>query len=245
MELRERLNKGHPQEDHWIPLSDLMTGLMMIFMLVAIVFMVQVRRADEKIVASQSRVKEIALLYTDLRAQLYQDLQSEFKNDLGKWHASITPDLSVRFEEPSIQFDTSSTIVKESFKSILNSFFPRYIAILHSPRYIDAIDEVRIEGHTSTKWGDLPFEPAYYQNMELSQERSRAVLIYVFSIAEIRKKELLEWLLARVTANGLSSTGWLPLSDGSEDVMRSQRVEFKVRTKAEDQLAKILKALTQ
>jgi hypothetical protein len=30
------------REEHWIPLSDLMTGLMMMFMLVAIIFMVQV-----------------------------------------------------------------------------------------------------------------------------------------------------------------------------------------------------------
>ncbi len=29
-------------EDHWVPLSDLMTGLMMIFMLLAIVFMLKV-----------------------------------------------------------------------------------------------------------------------------------------------------------------------------------------------------------
>ncbi len=29
------------KEEHWIPLSDLMTGLMMMFMLVAIVFMLK------------------------------------------------------------------------------------------------------------------------------------------------------------------------------------------------------------
>ena len=97
MEFGQAPNKLRSQEDHWIPLSDLMTGLMMIFMLVAIVFMIQVRRDEDKLVASQQKVKDVALLYTDLRAQLYKDLQSEFKDDIGKWHASITPDLAVRF----------------------------------------------------------------------------------------------------------------------------------------------------
>jgi outer membrane protein OmpA-like peptidoglycan-associated protein len=245
MELNGRLAPSRSQEDHWIPLSDLMTGLMMIFMLVAIVFMIQVKRNEVKIVAAQTKVKDLALRYTDLRAQLYQDLQSEFKDDLEKWHASISPDLSVSFHEPSIQFDINEAVVKDSFKLILTSFFPRYIAILYSPKYRDVTEEIRIEGHTSKKWGNLPEEPAYYENMRLSQARSRSVLIYVFSLPEIRTPESLKFLLERVTANGLSSAGWLQLPDGSEDVARSQRVEFRVRTNAEEQLTKILKALAQ
>ena len=153
-----------------IPLSDLMTGLMMIFMLVAIIFMVQLKRDEAKIIASQDRVKKIAILYSDLRAQLYQDLESEFKDDLGKWHATITPDLAVRFQEPDVQFDTGMAIVKDSFKAMLDSFFPRYIKILYSAKYHDAIEEVRIEGHTSSIWKGLDYEHAYYENMRLSQK---------------------------------------------------------------------------
>ena len=138
MELERSPIPTRGQEDHWIPLSDLMTGLMMIFMLVAIVFMTQVRRDELKIVASREKVRNIAVHYTDMRAELYHDLQSEFKDDIGQWHASITPDLSFRFEEPSIQFDTGQAIVKDSFKAILESFFPRYIKILYSPKYHDA-----------------------------------------------------------------------------------------------------------
>ena len=35
-------------EEHWIPLSDLMTGLMMVFMLIAVVFMIQVQAEAKK-----------------------------------------------------------------------------------------------------------------------------------------------------------------------------------------------------
>ena len=245
MPLEARASRSSPQEDHWVPLSDLMTGLMMIFLLVAIVFMLQVKRNEAKIVEAQNRVRDIATHYTDLRSQLYQELSSEFKEDLGRWHASIKPDLTVRFEEPSVQFDTGATIVKDSFKTILSSFFPRYIKILRSPKYTDAIEEVRIEGHTSSSWKNLSPEPAYYENMRLSQERARAVLIQVLNIPDIRDESNLRWILARITANGLSSIHRLYLSDGSEDYAGSQRVEFRVRTSAEDQLAKILGALSQ
>jgi outer membrane protein OmpA-like peptidoglycan-associated protein len=244
MDLSENPRR-QPHEDHWVPLSDLMTGLMMIFMLVAIVYMIQVKRNEAKIIETQDRVKDIARLYTDLRGQLYQDLESEFRDDFKKWKASIKRDLSIRFEEPNVQFDTGLFAVKDGFKSILESFFPRYVKILRSPKYGEAIEEVRIEGHTSSIWRGLGPEQAYYENMRLSQERTRAVLMYVFSIDRVRDTEQLRWLLARVTANGLSSARRLYLQDSNEDVAGSQRVEFRVRTSAEDQLEKILKALGQ
>lgn len=243
MALETRSSRARPQEDHWVPLSDLMTGLMMIFLLVAIVYMLQVKRNEAKIVEAQNRIREIATRYTDLRGQIYKELSEEFKDDLPKWRASIRPDLSIRFEEPTVQFDTGAATVKDGFKATLNSFFPRYVKILRSPRYADAIEEVRIEGHTSSLWKNLAPEQAYYENMRLSQERARSVLMQVFSIQAIRDDETLRWILARVTANGLSSARRLLTSDGAEDLVGSQRVEFRVRTAAEDQLSKILGAL--
>jgi hypothetical protein len=82
MTLDANRNKVRPQEDHWVPLSDLMTGLMMIFLLVAIVFMLQVKRNEAKIVEAQNKIREIATKYTDLRGQLHQELSAEFRDDL-------------------------------------------------------------------------------------------------------------------------------------------------------------------
>jgi hypothetical protein len=47
-QLPTRQAKRHLSEDHWIPLSDLMTGLMMVFMLIAIMFMTQVQAEAQK-----------------------------------------------------------------------------------------------------------------------------------------------------------------------------------------------------
>src|SRR5262249_42761570 len=127
-----------------------------------------------------------------------------------------------------------------------NIFIPKYIAILNSEKYRDVVEEVRIEGHTSRLWGNPPVsdELSYYKNMALSQDRSRAVLEYVLTkIPAIRLAENWNWLVPRLTANGLSGINPVRNSDGSQNDALSQRVEFRIRTKTEARLEEILKAL--
>lgn len=82
-------------EDHWIPLSDLMTGLMMIFMLVAVVFLVQVEADKDQAEQKQRLMRDVAENYYDVRSQLYDDLYREFAVDLPRWKATLDRDLSI------------------------------------------------------------------------------------------------------------------------------------------------------
>jgi outer membrane protein OmpA-like peptidoglycan-associated protein len=220
------------QEDHWIPLSDLMTGLMMFFMLLAVAFMVKVE-------ADTQKVKQIAVLYDQLRTDLYQDLDKEFHRDLPKWGAELDKDLTIRFKEPDVLFDTGASNIKPSFRAILDEFFPRYVAILSSSKYKDSIEEIRIEGHTSSFWrAQSSADEAYFKNMDLSQSRTRATLEYVMSLSSIQPNKI--WLRKFLTANGLSSSKPITEKDGRENAARSQRVEFRVRTDADARIATIL-----
>lgn len=230
----ESASNHEDDEDHWIPLSDLMTGLMMFFMLLAISFMVKVE-------VDNQRIRRIAVLYDQLRTELYQDLAVEFKPDLAKWGAEIDQDLTVRFKEPEVLFDTGSSDIKPSFKAILDDFFPRYVAIMTSDKYKQSIQEIRVEGHTSSLWkSQTSDDDAYFKNMELSQARTRSTLQYVMAIPAIQADK--GWLRKYLTANGLSSSKLITLEDGRENVARSQRVEFRVRTDADSQIANILDA---
>ncbi len=223
------------KEEHWIPLSDLMTGLMMMFMLVAIIFMVKVE-SDAK------KVKDIALIYDEMRAQLYQDLHSEFENNLPDWGAELDRDLTFRFKEPSVLFDTGKDSLKPRFIQILNEFFPRYIQILSADKYRNSIEEIRIEGHTSSVWnGSTNVNEAYFFNMALSQSRTRSALQYVLTLPQVQEQQ--PWLKAHLTANGLSSSKLIYHADGTENKDGSQRVEFKVRTNADARISEILKTV--
>jgi hypothetical protein len=98
--VRSKRGPVHSREDHWIPLSDLMTGLMMVFMLVAIVFMIQVEALMRKAEHQAQQMKQVAVLYDETRQRLYADLETEFRADLPRWNASLDRDLAIRFEIP-------------------------------------------------------------------------------------------------------------------------------------------------
>jgi outer membrane protein OmpA-like peptidoglycan-associated protein len=221
------------QEEHWIPLSDLMTGLMAMFLLISVFFMMQIQ-------SDTQRIKDVAITYSEIRDALYQDLKREFGADLVKWRAELDKEqLSLRFTEPDVLFATGSAELKPEFATILADFFPRYLRILTSDKYRESIAEVRIEGHTSSVWSQAESgDDAYFLNMALSQARTRSTLSYLMRIPAVTGDR--EWLKQFVTANGLSSSKPIRTADGTEDSARSQRVEFKVRTDAEYRIEKIL-----
>jgi outer membrane protein OmpA-like peptidoglycan-associated protein len=222
-----------PDEAHWIPLSDLMTGLMVMFLLIAVMFMMHVE-------TEAYNVRQVAVAYGEIKDALFEDLQAEFKKDLPKWNAQIIKeDLSIRFMEPEVLFTSGSSELKPEFRDILANFFPRYVRILTAVKYKGSISEVRIEGHTSSNWiGAATPDDAYFRNMELSQARTRSALTYALSLPQVSDQR--EWLRRNLTANGLSSSHPVFDASGKEDEARSRRVEFKVRTDAENRIARIL-----
>lgn len=229
----KELNIKNDDESQWLPISDLMSVLMMVFLLIAVSYMLKVYQEKEKI-------EEVAIAYNKLQNELYDDISNEFSEDLKKWNAEIDKtSLSVRFKAPEILFSMGSSNMKSEFKTILNDFFPRFTEILYSDKYKNEIEEIRIEGHTSSYWSEkTSTDKAYIFNMELSQNRTRNVLNYLLSVENEASKN--EWLKQNVTANGLSSSKLIYDSNGTENRELSRRVEFRVKTNAEKRIAKIL-----
>lgn len=188
------------------------------------------------------QIKEIAVAYQELQEDLYTDLYNEFKDDLSRWKAEIDKEtLTIRFLEPSVLFKVNSDTVTSRFQDILIEFFPRYILILNSPKYMDSIDEIRIEGHTSSEWTrQVDAELAYFLNMKLSQDRTRSVLEYCLGL--IGDPSLKTWTRKYLTTNGLSSSH-LVLVDGIENRELSRRVEFRTKTAAEKKVVEIIEKM--
>lgn len=216
--------------DHWIPLADLMTGLMMMFMLIAILYMLKVNSAVSE--------------YSVSKDALGKDLCNEFASDLEKWDAECDSDnLVIRFKSPDVLFDTGQAVIKPQFKVILSDFFPRYIGLLNRDEYKDSIEEIRIEGHTSSSWREGVSEnESYFLNMQLSQTRTLSVLKYVLSDKSTPSQA---WTRDLLTANGLSSSKLIHDADGTENRKGSQRVEFRVRTNADEYIKNIIDDLGQ
>ena len=219
------------EEEHWISVSDLMAGLMVVFLFIAISYM-------KDIVIEKERIKQIAVTWNETQTALLLDLESEFKDDLPKWGAELNEDtLAIRFKEPSVLFDSAKSNLKPQFQEILTDFFPRYIKIVG--QYRSDIAEIRIEGHTSSIWsGATSVLDAYFKNMELSQDRTRSVLRY--ALGTLATTQNRDWVQTIITANGLSSSKPVLMANGREDRTQSRRVEFRVRTNAERRIVDIL-----
>jgi len=217
--------------EHWLTISDLMAGLMMVFLFISVALM---RAAF----LERDKIKEVAVAYKDTQIAINDALTAEFEVDLARWEATINRDtLSFEFKSPEVLFAPNEIALQPRFVAILSDFFPRYLAVLS--RYEGAIEEVRIEGHTSSEWTNATTgDAAYFNNMHLSQGRTRSVLEFVYSLPGIAGER--DWIKANVAAVGFSSSRLVRNEAGGEDKEASRRVVFRVVTNAETQIRKIL-----
>jgi outer membrane protein OmpA-like peptidoglycan-associated protein len=221
-------------EGDWLSVSDLMAGLMVVFLFIAIAFLRPLSVQNE-------RIRDIATAWQANEAAIRAALMAEFGDDLPRWNAEIEEEtLLIRFRAPDVLFREGSAELQLPFEAVLAAFFPRYAAVLRFHR--DAIEEVRIEGHTSSDWGTATAgEEAYFRNMALSQARTRAVLQHALTLPAVQADR--DWLQPLLTANGLSSSRPILGPDGAEDREGSRRVEFRVRTRARGEIMRILEAV--
>jgi outer membrane protein OmpA-like peptidoglycan-associated protein len=218
--------------EHWMSVSDLMAGLMMVFLFISVALMMDATQERDKI-------KEVAETYEKTQQAIYLALYDEFKDDLTKWGAEISrEDLSLNFTSPEVLFGQGSSALTGKFQRILDDFFPRYLEVLD--QYKPDIQEIRVEGHTSSRWNHGTSEnEAYFNNMALSQSRTRAVLYYVMDIKSVQIEHA-GWVKSHVAAVGYSSSKLILNENGNEDAEKSRRVSFRVITNAEIQIRKIL-----
>ena len=202
------------EEDDWISISDMMAVLMVIFLFIAVVYMQQVQSKFQITEAIEDRI--------------YDALKDEFEDDFKEWNAVLDrKDLTISFQEPDIYFATGSCELQEKFITILDSFLPRYLNVLK--KFRAEIEEIRIEGHTSSRYESANSEDeAYIKNMDLSQCRTRGVLGFLLQHPDTQSNKT--WSKDIITANGLSSSKVIiDPETGLEDEDKSKRVNFRVK----------------
>lgn len=188
--------------------------------------------------ASPSATSVLAVV-RDTERRLGDRLTQELGADLARWNAEIDPNnLTVRFNTPDLLFAPGEAILRPRFRDFMRELFPRYLSRLQEFR--NDIEEVRIEGHTSTDWaGASSSLDAYFRNMALSQERTRAVLDFGLTQTAL-DPEIRDWAKGLITANGLSSSRLRFRPDGTENHDASRRVEFRVVLRLRERMMQVL-----
>lgn len=227
----------------WMSVSDLMTGLMVIFLFIAISY---IRKVQEN--------QTVLTDYVDTKTKLHDKLVQEFENDAERWQMTIGKDLSMRFNNPQVLFASGKADLTPQFQQILNEFLPKYFRILLNDSLRSNIQEIRIEGHTDNVPAPHLDPDAYIANVILSQQRSLSVLRYFRSMPDFEtysdyEKNLLEYWF---TANGLSygksvdkNGNYTIESKEPIDKDRSRRVEFRIVTTGEEVLENFVRGLKE
>lgn len=219
--MRQSNSKQTTEVNYWQSYSDMMSSLMMLFILLvlslAYINQQTVERKQAEIEAiyeeSSNKIKEI----TKTKQFIVNQLLSELNQD----ELGITIDNesgTISFNS-SLLFDFNSAELKDDGKRIINRFLPKYIDILFREENIDYIEEITIVGHTDTMGG-------YEYNLELSQLRALSVVDYiVVKNGANLDNETLEKLKYYIGANGKSFSR--PVKENGQIIDdKSRRVEF-------------------
>ena len=234
------------KESHWIPLADLMTVLMVIFLFMSISYMALVEKR-------QKEQNKIFKDYEEAKVGLYKELRNTFQNDFQKWSLKLDEDLSIKFTNPQVLFSTGSSDITPYFQTVLSEFLPKYLNVVLQSKYTDKIAEIRIEGHTDTQPIGLTDDP-YIDNMKLSQDRARNVMgflrnqLYFINLRPEEKARLQYWLTSNGLSYGRTVDNDYDLSFKSKktiDNNKSRRVEFRIVTTSEAIINEALKNIDQ
>ena len=217
-------------DSNWISMSDMMTGLMLVFLFLSILNINQV----------QNKVKIIEE-FDQKRQEIFDELNTAFKTKYEEWQMVIEQDLTVKFNDPDMLFSYMSSELTPKYKQILNEFIPIYIGIINKDKYNDSIKEIKIEGHTA-QWDD------YNYTINLSQDRANAVLFYMqsnsyyYNLTQEERDKLKFWFTSNGLGNGRSldiNNEYTYFSKKPID-KKSRRVEFRIVTTSEELVEKVL-----
>ena len=218
----------------WMSVSDLMTGLMVIFLFIAIAYIIR----DQK---NTSVLKD----FVENKQELHDKLVEQFKTEAEDSILTIGGDLSMRFQKAESLFDDGSWQLRPEFKEQLSVILPKYLNILLQDTMKHKIREIRIEGHTNTKPCPRLDPDPYIANLILSQRRALSVMYFLRELPEYqmyseKDRRLLDYWF---TANGFSyghaldnTNDFALISENEIDQEKSKRVEIRIITTGEEVL---------
>lgn len=231
--MNEEIEESGSAGDFNLSISDMMSALCAIFVLLCIGIILQ--------------LKQISANYVTQKDALYKELTNKFPEELLKeWQATIDPEnLSIRFTNPEIIFRNDEAKLTPKYEEILDDFFPALLSVLNN--YENIVEELRIEGHSAEaqvkiRQGKLTDQKDYEEGMILSQERTRSVLFHC--INETNYSEEYNWIRSRIIAIGYSKSRPI-IKDGVIDWNASKRVEFRIKLNSDNEIQKYLSKVSK
>ncbi len=202
-------------------LTDLMTSLAVIFILLLVVFLKQAHDQSKK--TKQQIQTQLSKLLEEKSLALKQDPEDPLK-------------LTVMVGESQLRFPLNGYGLSADGSRFVDSFFKNFATKICSPTLQDKVDSITIEGYTDTSGEDSP--EGVRHNIILSQKRSFSVLEEALKGVQGDPKTY-SCLLRLASASGRGSRDPIAVN-GVYSPDLSRRVEVKIRVKSAEQQFKSL-----
>ena len=256
------MRRSSENDTPWISLADMMTALMVIFMFIAISFILRVIKIgdvdelNKMVKEHETQITELKLLinnrdsvitnyekvvddFVGFQDDVYNALKKEFRIEETNGNIEILSDGTIRFNTKSGTnlFELNDEKLTPVFAQELERFIPRYWKIINSPKFLDYIKEIRIEGHADTIPPSTQRD-SYLYNLELSSKRAASVLEYIrkdniYFAATLEHKRRMDFLFTSVGfsfSRALNNNKEYVYLSNNKEVNNgfSRRVEFRI-----------------
>ena len=212
MRMRPRKTEEDVGNIFWITMTDLMTGLVLVF--IVMFFYAFISNHMEKV--EQKLAQENA----------NKTLQETLKNENIKASVDAVSGI-VKISDLEL-FDVNSYKLSAKGKAYLDKFTPAYFNSLFINEYMNKnIDKIVIQGHTDSQTfkGKYSDDEQYMKNMDLSLKRAYEVANYMTNTPY--NKQNGNKLRKMIIVEGASFSNPV-LVKGKEDYAKSRRVELKL-----------------
>lgn len=204
-------NSENTENIFWVTMTDLMTGLVLVFMFLFFWAYMQTNLAKIESQAAQDSV--------------YKELQEALKKQ--KIEAVVEKSGIVKISDLEL-FELNSYKLSEKGKVYLNKFAPAYIDSIFSNNYLSKnIQKIIIQGHTDSQTfiGKYSDDEQYMKNMELSLNRAYEVANFMTNTKYNKANG--NRLRKMIVVEGASFSDPI-IVNGREDFAKSRRVELKL-----------------
>ena len=196
--------------------TDLMTSLVMVFILLFVAFITQT--SSEAQTELQAHKENVQAALRDHLSRLGLSLDSDPRDPLT---------LMIVVPENLLTFEFGQSRLSAQADRFLEEAMPFYAsAVCGSLR--DTIDSLAIQGHTDDRGDD-----AY--NLQLSQERSLAVMVKGLEVIQAQTPSAYQCFQEMTSASGRGRQELIYDSDKRVNREKSRRVIFKIRLRSTEQ----------
>lgn len=201
--------------NYWQSYSDMMTSLLMLFILLVLALaFINKETVEQSYKESSSQISDIINIKKNIISQLKEELNEE---ELGISINEYTGEISF---DSNILFDIDSSKLKPQGKEAIDKFLPKYLDIMLSENNMKYLEEITVVGHTDNT-GE------YKYNLGLSQDRALSVVNYIVTENGTNLDDTTLYKLQYyIGANGKASSRPV-IESGRINYKKSRRVEFK------------------